>query len=358
VFNRLAQIAAIIRPRAIAQTAARVRLLSNAVSAHDDRLSQVKQQLSALEANMTQLTAQIGNLTEKVEVINRRAEQLVTLEASNARDRVRILRSTRALNAERVQAHVQQAIDRARLSADPFPHIVIDNLLPDDVYEAIVRAIPPRVFFEDRPVNKQQLTVPFHFAPEYSRHVWDFVAKSIAREAIGPALIDKFTDPILAFIQSACPLVTSLDNGLSMHVSDGRILLRRPGYVIPPHRDPKWGFMTCLMYLVRPGDDESYGTQLYGLQADGEAPTVAPFWVDGRSCILKKTVPFRANTALAFLNSAGAHGASIPPDAPTPVERYIYQFRVGPDPAGIEWLLSKMPPDVRSKWAGKRGEYG
>jgi hypothetical protein len=314
--------------------------------------------LSTLEAGMTRLTAQIGNLTEKVETINRRTEQLVTLEASNARDRARILRSKHAFDAERVRAHVQQAIDGAPLSADPFPHIVIENLLPDDVYEAIVRAVPPRVFFEDRPVNKQQLTVPFHFAPAYSKRVWEFVARSIARKAIAPALVTKFTDPILAFIQSACPLVTSLDNGLSMHASDGRILLRRPGYVIPPHRDPKWGFMTCLMYLVRPGDDESYGTQLYGLETDAEAPTVAPFWVDGSSCILKKTVPFRANTALAFLNSAGAHGASIPPDAPTTVERYVYQFRVGPDPAGIDWLFSKMPPEVRSRWAGKRGEYG
>jgi hypothetical protein len=46
-------------------------------------------------------------------------------------------------------------------------------------------------------------------------------------------------------------------------------------------------------------------------------------------------VPFRANTAVSFLNYGGAHGADIPKDAPADLERYAYQFYVSPDPAAL-----------------------
>jgi hypothetical protein len=43
-----------------------------------------------------------------------------------------------------------------------------------------------------------------------------------------------------------------------------------------------------------------------------------------------ETIPFRANTALVFLNAGGAHGADIPVTAPAMTERYAYQFYVRP----------------------------
>ena len=56
---------------------------------------------------------------------------------------------------------------------------------------------------------------------------------------------------------------------------------------------------------------------------------------------------------LAFLNSAGAHGASIPADAqPADLERYVYQFRLGPDRQGIKQLLAQMSEDRRERWSG------
>ena len=63
----------------------------------------------------------------------------------------------------------------------------------------------------------------------------------------------------------------------------------------------------------------------------------------------------RANTLLAFLNSAGAHGASIPADAqPANLERYVYQFRLGPDAQAIKRLLEPMHPDQRRRWTGTK----
>jgi hypothetical protein len=155
-----------------------------------------------------------------------------------------------------------------------------------------------------------------------------------------------------------CPSLGSMrDAGITMRSSEGRILLRRPGYVIAPHRDPQWGFLTTIVYLARPGDREDYGTQLYRLEVERESPNNAPLYVDPALCRLVKTVPFRANTALTFLNSSGAHGASIPSDAAADTERYIYQFRVGPEKDASVAFLEKMDDATRRKWAGAERTY-
>jgi hypothetical protein len=60
---------------------------------------------------------------------------------------------------------------------------------------------------------------------------------------------------------------------------------------------------------------------------------------------------------LAFLNSWGAHGASIPADAkPATLTRYVYQFRLGPDTTTIKRLLALMPPDRRERWTGAKAQ--
>jgi hypothetical protein len=312
-----------------------------------------------LRSAITDLTSQLTVLVERLDAVERRAEQLALLARRDMENHDRVEQLSAVLDETTIRKHIRKALEGAELHNDPFPHIIIEQLLPRKVYEVMVNAIPPRVFFEDRPVNKQQLTVPFEFAPEYSRRVWQFVADSIASDALGPALVDKFSQQLIEYLQGFCTTVPSLRHqDLGMHISDGRILLRRPGYVIPPHRDPKWGFITCLVYLARPRDDTAYGTQLYRLRQDADAPTVAPFYVDVGVCELVKTVPFRPNTALAFLNSSGAHGASIPADAPASVERYLYQFRVGPGKKGIDRMLSNMVPEARATWIGKQAlEY-
>ena len=39
------------------------------------------------------------------------------------------------------------------------------------------------------------------------------------------------------------------------------------------------------------------------------------------------------------------------------VERYAYQFRVGPKAETIQWLLANIPDDRREFWEGKVAAY-
>jgi hypothetical protein len=248
--------------------------------------------------------------------------------------------------------HLETAIDGAELRLDPCPYVIIDDVLPGRVYDTLLRGIPPVELFAIKPMGKQHLDIPFTLAPRYSQRIWSYMADELVPKVIAPKLIEKFRGVIDDWITTNWPDVPP--SSVALHGSGGRIMYRRRGYRIRPHRDPKWSFITCILYLARPGDNETWGTQLYSVQSDREADTAAPFWIDDKQCTLVRDVEYRPNRLLVFLNSVGAHGASIPADAePADLERYIYQFRVGPTLDAIATLKSLLPEDRQRLWAGK-----
>jgi hypothetical protein len=263
---------------------------------------------------------------------------------------------SRILDDARVIPHVQRAIAAAPLHSTPFPYVVIPDLLPADFYDALIKAIPPVELFADRPFNKQHLIVPLSVAPLYSRRVWKYMAHVVNRTAMQPAILEKFRQPLGEWIAINWPSLASNPLGppVEFKTGVGRILARGRGYRIPPHRDPKWGFLTIIVYLAKPSDDESWGTQLYEVEADHEAVGATPHWIDDRQCRAVVDVPFKPNTALVLLNSIGAHGASIADDAqPEDLRRYILQYHIGLSAAALKALQALLPDDRRALWAGK-----
>jgi hypothetical protein len=323
ILGRLAAAADLLRPRTFFRTLSRV-----------DTIADKTRELSAA-----------------VDTLRIQSEQLLTIQRVDWEKRFDLARLGRWLDEKGIAAHVQAAFESAPLELDPFPHLIVEKWLPDDVYERVIDAMPASIFFaSDR---DEHWTVPSGVAPLYSRQVWAFVANEIVGSMVYEALNRKFQRVICEYIRSSCPLLPA-DMDLTLHPSDGRIMLRRPGYNLMPHRDPKWGFVTSIVYLAREGDSEAHGTQLYRVRDDSAAPTSRVYYVEPGNCELVKDVPFRANSMLVFLNSEGAHGASIPADQPETLERYIYQFRLGPTPKAINRLISLMPPEHAAMWAGAK----
>lgn len=311
--------------------------------------------MAALEQRCQQILEEVKGLRDGLAQVTRRESQLRAVLQTDA-----VLEASQA-NLEKVLArpdiasHIAGAIRRAEFRNDPFPHAVIDDVLPADLYRCIIRGIPPLEIFSDRPVNKQQLAVPFSLAPMYSQRVWRFLTTVAIPQMIEPALIAKFRDALDAWIALNWPSVPP--ESVELHSSDGRIILRTRGYRIEPHRDPKWAFITGILYLARKHDSETWGTQLYTVDEDVEARGAAPHWIDASRCRQVADVTFKANRMLVFLNSTGAHGASIPDDAPDKLERYIYQFRIAPTVNSMSLLKSTLPEERRPFWAGKTADY-
>jgi hypothetical protein len=326
--RRIASAADLLRPKTLFKTLARVPALAD-------------------ENRQLQAT---------VESLRIRTEQLWTLQHLDHEQRDDLLAVSALLDRSRIAEHVRAAVEAATLSPDPFPHVVVDSWLPDDVYAAVIKAVPPAIFFADREISRQRLKVPFPLAPAYSDRVWRFLAADVIECSLSTALREKFKPALREYFKRIVPALAE-DAEVPLQASDGRIMLRRPGYVIRPHRDPKWGFLVGLVYLPKKGDSEAYGTQLYRVDGDEEASTGNPLYIEEKRCTLVRSVPFRANTILAFLNSTGAHGASIPADAqPANLERYVYQFRLGPGRETIARLLSLMPQADRAKWSGGKSD--
>jgi len=312
--------------------------------------------LSRTLGRVEDLTLATRELTRSIEALRTRTEQLLTIEETNSERQEAVAELPSTLDTERIRSHIIRAVGNATLGLDPFPHLVVEKWLPTDIYKLMIDGLPPPIFFASRDVSRQRLAVPFKLAPEYSRRVWQLVTRDLVSNIAGPALYEKFKEPIRDYVGTFCP---NLPGGvdLTLDASNGHIMLRRPGYVINPHRDPKWGWLSCLVYLVRPGDNESFGTQLYRVKNDTEAPTFKPYYVEESQCELVKSVPFRANSMLVFLNSVGAHGASIPADAePASLERYLYQFRLGPPNPLKTVLLESMTDEGRLRWQSGEGD--
>jgi hypothetical protein len=291
---------------------------------------------------------------ERLPDLETKIEQCMVAYQKDARfgDRVAAFRA--GLDPARIAAHVREAVDRAPLELDPCAHVVVRDLIPEDLYEEMLRALPSTVFFKRDDPTREEIQVPFVFAPAYSRAVWDVFMEQVVQHGLIPALTAKFEPAFDAFLGQHWPSLGSWrESGIRLHVSNSRLLLRRPGYVIRPHRDPRWAFLTCLVYLQKRDADAAYGTQLYRLRAERTPSHNSPFWVDESECTLVKDVPGIRNSAVIFLNSTGVHGASIPRDAPPDFERYVYQGQFSPEEPMKQRLIELLSGEARRSWTTK-----
>ena len=293
---------------------------------------------------------------ERIPELETKIEQCIVAYQKDARFADRLPAFHARIDVGRVQSHVRAAVAAATLEREPCPYLVITDLLPEELYDEMLAALPPRVFFKPyaHDPTREELQVPFAFAPAYSRLVWDFFAHAVVEQTLVPALTEKFRPALDEFLATNWPTLGSWrESGLALDVWNSRLLLRRPGYIIRPHRDPRWAFLTALIYLQKRGADHVYGTQMYRWREERRASHKNPFWVDEQECELVRDVPGGRNSALIFLNSTGAHGASIPPDAPSDLERYVYQAQFSPNDAMKQRLISLLSGDERTGWTAK-----
>lgn len=320
------------------------------------RRLRLRHDIDQLTQRMEQLEHLLRETTVRAHRADRASMQVQLVSMLNRQQQDRIEHLPAVLDQRRIAEHVQRAIAAAPLITDPYDHIIVERVLPDEVYQLLISAIPPVVFFEDRDPIKQDLRLPMEDGPALSTSVWGFMDEVIARRVIGPAVLQKFHEAIQRHFDAVFGAAfNDRANQLPQSASGGRIMLRRPGYDLAPHRDPKRTMLTCLLYLAREGDSETYGTQIFRVVDDDDAGYKQTYYPEegGRKCELVKVVPFRPNTMLVNLNSRGAHGAVIPRDAPADLERYVYQFYVAPETEPLKALIKSLPADRRARWGNK-----
>jgi hypothetical protein len=379
VLTKLAGWLELLRPRTLAQTNKSVTDLTGHVGELRQSVkalagAQRSAELSTRESldglttatgelltTLTTVRSQLESMEQAVRGLTLRESQLRAIVRADARLSEHLPALAAVCNEQRIAGSIRAAVERAQLCPHPFPHAVINDVFPSDFYGALIRGLPPAELFAERPWNKQQLKTPLTLAPVYTRRVWNYLVETVIPRVLQPLLVEKFRAPTATWIAENWPALAADPFGppMELNSTDGRILLRGRGYYIRPHRDPKWGFLTTLIYLPRAKDREEWGTQLYSVSDDIDiGKGAAPYWIAPERCHLVADIPFRRNSMLVFLNSTGAHGAHIPVDAePADLHRYIYQFRIGPTEKAIAALQQLLAEDQRELWAGKIAEY-
>ncbi len=320
-------------------------------------IGELRKELRSMSSQLEGLEGRLGALDEKATRADRVSTQLRLTLRLNDKHRDTLARLDAMVADGSVLGHVRHAIANTRLDLDPYPHMVVNDLFPPAFYKILRDAIPPQPFFMDRDPIKQNLKTPMDLGPALSVRTLDYLDDVIAREAIRPAVMEKFHEPLLSLYDTLFgPDFRARADLLPQAPSGGRLMLRRPGYFLAPHRDPKRAMLTCLLYLAGARDDEAYGTQIFRVADDREATFTHTYYPEehGSRCELVKTVPYRPNSMLVFLNSTGAHGAAIPPVAPATLERFTYQFYIGPGAETLNDLVKELPPERQAKWTSPK----
>jgi hypothetical protein len=180
---------------------------------------------------------------------------------------------------ENISRFVASSVQLARTSEEPFYHLVLDRIFPQDVYEAMLTSMP--MTSDYRPMSGRSkgldladgthTRVKIDLFPEYirslppeKRAVWDIVGRALCSQEVKQA-----------FVQRLAP-------GLRRRFGAGfdevgmypiPILTRDiPGYQIYPHTDTRWKGITVQLYLPRDDTTPHIGTIFHERLPDNSLP--------------------------------------------------------------------------------------
>ena len=310
---------------------------------------------AAAPSGLEPLTQRLDEMLQELQEQRRQLDRLTRAYAVDAEqiDRMRSLSSN--WDPRGIASHIREAIASTTVLTDPFPHMVIEPLLPESAFRTLLDAVPPDDFFEGEHPNLKGLGSPTTTLPLFSMVVWRSM-KDLVSETLSPLLVERFRPFAGDFLRISLG-DEFVDEALSLrlHPSGLRLMRRRPGWKLDPHLDPRSRFINTLLYLARPGEPEGYGTQLFRVHEENFVARWANTYYperNGTRCEVAKTLPYRGNVALSFLNlGGGAHGAAFPVEPETAgLSRLVFQFYLEPGLDDLNALVSRLPAERQAAW--------
>jgi hypothetical protein len=277
------------------------------------------------------LEQELAKLRRHVDQLRLTARQLRALRQADADIDAQIARLEQTLNFDEAIRHVHDAVGRGELFTDPIPHLLLTDLLPSFVYDAVVGAIPDPVFFKDVGPDSAELRLPPRLAPTHSIVAWAFVTE-IVLQVLGPALVTRLSAPLDAFATRQFPELPPLSRWhVEITLSEGR-LVRSAGVrgQLSSGGRP-WDVLTTIMSLAPlAGIDETSTV----LELTGDALSVP-------GSMLREDAPKRVslggNAALTMVGAARACRELRAAGAASGA-RCMYEFGVGPTQEGRRML--------------------
>ncbi|NUZ05788.1 2OG-Fe(II) oxygenase [Piscinibacter koreensis] len=269
---------------------------------------------------------------------------------------------------------------------EPFAHLVIENCLPADYYRALADAYPPdaQVLELDAwrrggPVQPNQrndigahqvLRAPGLVAPVWEAFVRHHASAAFWADVVrvfGPALRATYPDleqrlgGRLEHLASGVRFDPDGDAGpISLDCQIGiNTPVTHPGSV-RVHTDAPEELFAMLLYFRRDEDDSTGGELEIRRWKPGRARRFVGSECDADDAELVATIPYRANTLVAFVNSDESLHA-VSPRSPTPHSRRLVNligevYRALPD--GLFVKTQKWSVPWRRRWTRWKKRLG
>jgi hypothetical protein len=187
-----------------------------------------------------------------------------------------------ARSLESLIEHIASRISSARAVERPFHHLELDRIFPEDVYAAMLHALPGNTDYRrmsgrskghDKP-DGTPTRVKIDLFPEYVRHlpaekrrVWRTIGRALRSRSVQAAFVAR--------------LAPGLERRFGKNCADVGfypipILTRDiPGYRITPHTDTHWKGITVQLYLPRDERTAHIGTIFHERLPGGELKRVS-----------------------------------------------------------------------------------
>lgn len=200
-------------------------------------------------------------------------------------------------------AHLSDKIRNASIRRDPFAHLVIDDVFPEDVYAELRQRLPATEYFrrfkDSGRVDDTYSPHRLAFAPAQldrltgaARTFWTALFAEVTAREFTAAIIDKFATDLKFG-----------DTDGDVRIATETCLMRdQTGYELGPHTDSTAKLVSLLFYLAPDDAHPELGTSLYLPKDRGffcPGGPHHPFELFDRIA----TVPYRPNSLMAFAKS-------------------------------------------------------
>ena len=239
-----------------------------------------------------------------------------------------------------IRSHIEKKFAAANLERLPFPHLIIENFFPDDVFRTILesnlfKANEGKEWFTQRDSPRRTPTpywarsqINFHMDDPYEatpaqRAFWDEIkAVFLSDHWFDQLVLDKFRE---YFVLRFGELVDAPDF-FEYFRRELFIQQHKPGYSIGPHTDIPTRVFTCIFsFADRPGF-EQFGTELCAHQD----PRVR-CWGNNHYApdgfVVRKVAPYTPNNFFLFFKTRQSFHSVRAIDETVPNKRYGMQFQ-------------------------------
>jgi hypothetical protein len=264
-----------------------------------------------------------------------------------------------------------------QIIAEPFPHVVVENALDENLCRQLIREFPPlETFTQGQPVRSNQKIIYTaaralrnpDLSELWRRFILDHLQPSILEEFLRlfqPHLLNAYPDFEQKFGKldeltigirniddhSQCDVL--LDSELVIHTA----VVDKPCVERGPHLKTRVKPFAAYLYL-RPDEDDSQGSDhvLYSIRPDSQLLFDRVQATDPELLTVEKVIPYRHNTFIIFLNTPESiQGLTVRSIGKVPLMMYHFLAEMRAPLFSIEFEPSAFRSGFVRTWGRRSG---